>query len=40
MACAKIAGLRTIPAIIKDLSSRETMEIALIENLQRGFESH
>lgn len=32
---AKIAGLRTIPAIIKDLSSRETMEIALIENLQR-----
>ncbi|HEY8422160.1 MAG TPA: ParB/RepB/Spo0J family partition protein [Thermoclostridium sp.] len=32
---AKIAGLKTIPAIIKDLSSRETMEIALIENLQR-----
>lgn len=32
---AKIAGLRTIPAIIKDLSSRETMEIALIENLLR-----
>lgn len=32
---AKIAGLKTIPCIIKDLSSRETMEIALIENLQR-----
>lgn len=32
---AKIAGLKTIPAIIKELSSRETMEIALIENLQR-----
>lgn len=32
---AKMAGLKTIPSIIKDLSSRETMEIALIENLQR-----
>lgn len=32
---AKLAGLKTIPAIIKDLTSRETMEIALIENLQR-----
>lgn len=32
---AKLAGLKTIPAIVKDLSSRETMEIALIENLQR-----
>lgn len=32
---AKLAGLRTIPSIIKDISSRETMEIALIENLQR-----
>lgn len=27
--------MKTIPAIVKDLSSRETMEIALIENLQR-----
>lgn len=32
---AKLAGLKTIPAIIKDLSSREIMEIALIENIQR-----
>lgn len=32
---AKIAGLKTIPAIIKDISSREIMEIALIENIQR-----
>jgi ParB family chromosome partitioning protein len=32
---AKIAGLSTVPAIIKDLSSRQVMEIALIENLQR-----
>lgn len=32
---AKMAGLKTIPSIIKDLSSKETMEIALIENLQR-----
>jgi len=32
---AKLAGLKTIPAIIKDMTSREVMEIALIENLQR-----
>ena len=32
---SKIAGLKTIPVIIKDLSAREVMEIALIENLQR-----
>ncbi|NLU51268.1 MAG: ParB/RepB/Spo0J family partition protein [Clostridiaceae bacterium] len=32
---AKIAGLKTIPVVVKDLSSREVMEIALIENLQR-----
>jgi ParB family chromosome partitioning protein len=32
---AKIAGLKTIPAIIKDISTREIMEIALIENIQR-----
>ncbi len=29
------AGLKTIPVIIKELSDEETMEIALIENLQR-----
>lgn len=32
---AKLAGLKTIPAIIKDISPREVMELALIENLQR-----
>lgn len=32
---AKLAGLKTIPVIIKDITTREVMEIALIENLQR-----
>ena len=32
---SKIAGLKTIPAIIKDFSDEEMMEIALLENLQR-----
>lgn len=32
---AKIAGLKKIPAIIKDLASRDALEIALIENIQR-----
>lgn len=32
---AKIAGLKTIPAIIKDFNDQEMMEIALIENIQR-----
>ncbi len=32
---ADLAGLDTIPAIIKDLSDKEVMVIALIENLQR-----
>lgn len=32
---ARIAGLETVPVIIKDLSSKQVMEIALIENLQR-----
>jgi len=32
---ARAAGLKTIPAIIKDLNEREILEIALIENLQR-----
>lgn len=32
---AKIAGLKTIPAIIKDFSDQEMMEIALVENIQR-----
>ena len=32
---AKIAGLKEIPAIIKDFNDQEMMEIALIENIQR-----
>ena len=32
---AKIAGLKTIPAIIKDFNDEEMMEIALLENIQR-----
>ena len=32
---AKIAGLASMPAIIKDISAREVLEIALIENIQR-----
>lgn len=31
----KIAGLDTIPAIIRDLTDTEAMEIALVENVQR-----
>lgn len=32
---AKVAGLKKIPAIIKNYNSQEIMEIALIENIQR-----
>tara|TARA_B100000315_G_scaffold258650_1_gene311558 strand:- start:277 stop:1035 length:759 start_codon:yes stop_codon:yes gene_type:complete len=32
---AQIAGLNKIPVIIKDLSASETLEVALIENIQR-----
>lgn len=32
---ARAAGLTTVPAVVKDLSDRETLEIAIIENLQR-----
>ena len=32
---ARIAGLTVIPAIVRDLTDRETMEQALIENIQR-----
>lgn len=32
---AKLAKLKKIPAIIKDLDDREVMEISLIENIQR-----
>jgi len=32
---AQIAGLHEVPVIIRDLSDREALEIALIENIQR-----
>lgn len=32
---ARMAGLETIPAVVRPLSDREAMEIALVENLQR-----
>lgn len=32
---SKMLGLATIPAIIKDISDTETLELALIENIQR-----
>jgi ParB family transcriptional regulator, chromosome partitioning protein len=32
---ARMAGLATVPAIVRDLSEKQIMEIALIENLQR-----
>lgn len=32
---SKMAGLNTIPAIVKDFSDEEMMQIALLENLQR-----
>ena len=32
---AKIAGIREIPAIVKDLNDEKVFQIALIENLQR-----
>ena len=32
---AQMAGLKTVPVVIKDLSNEDTAKIALIENLQR-----
>ena len=32
---AKEAGLGTVPAVVRDVTDREAMEIALVENLQR-----
>lgn len=32
---AQAAGLTTVPAVVRELSDRETLEIAIIENLQR-----
>ena len=32
---AQQIGLKTVPAIVRDLTDRETLEIAIIENVQR-----
>lgn len=32
---AQIAGLKTVPIVVKDLTEQEIMEISLIENIQR-----
>lgn len=32
---SQLAGLKSIPAVVRSLSDKETMEIALVENLQR-----
>ena len=32
---AKLAGLKTIPAVVRQVSDSEALEIALVENLQR-----
>jgi ParB family chromosome partitioning protein len=33
---AKMAGLTSVPALVKDVSPQETLELALVENLQRA----
>lgn len=32
---ARMAGLRTIPAIVREMADQESLEVALIENIQR-----
>ena len=32
---ARLAGLTEIPAMVKDVASREALEMALVENVQR-----
>ncbi len=32
---ARLAGLEVVPALVKDLSSSQALEVALVENLQR-----
>jgi len=33
---AKLAGLATVPAIVKDVTTQEMLELALVENIQRA----
>ena len=37
---AKLAGLKEVPVIIRNLTDQEIVEISLIENIKRGSESH
>jgi ParB family chromosome partitioning protein len=32
---ARLAGLQTVPVVVRDMSDREALEVTLIENLQR-----
>src|SRR5689334_15520600 len=32
---AKLAGLATIPAVVRDIADREMLSLAIVENLQR-----
>ena len=32
---ARLAGLKTVPAIVKDVDSRQLLELSIIENIQR-----
>src|SRR5690554_338672 len=32
---ARMAGLKSVPVIVRELSNKQVMEVALIENLQR-----
>ena len=34
MEAAKLAGLKEVPAIIKDYTKEQTLAVALIENIQ------
>ncbi len=33
---SQVAGLKSVPALVRDLSDRDTLEMALIENIQRA----
>lgn len=33
---SRIAGLERVPAVVRDLSDRQTLEVALVENVQRA----
>lgn len=32
---ARLAGLETVPAVVRDMSDQEALEVAIVENLQR-----